>query len=117
MDTVAYIVFLINVAWLATHELDAIQQHEWRMFFFLAPFSDTTAYRIFVILHVPLFAFILWNVQSPTFWVAFDIFLIGHAGLHWLLRNHPKLEFKNWFSKLLIFGGIPLGLLHLLLLQ
>jgi hypothetical protein len=117
MDAVANIVFLINVAWLMTHELDAIQQHEWRVFPFLTPFSDIAAYQIFTVLHIPLFTFIMWNLQSPWFWIVFDLFLIVHAGLHWLLRNHPKLEFKNRLSNLLIFGAAPLGLLHLILLQ
>jgi hypothetical protein len=117
MDTLTSLIFLITVACLMTHELDAIQQHEWRMFFFLNPFSDITAYRIFTALHIPLFAFIMWNLHASWFQVGFDLFVIIHAGLHWFLRNHPKLEFKNWLSNLLIFGAVPLAILHLILLQ
>jgi hypothetical protein len=106
-------VFMISIAWLMAHEMDAILRHEWRMFFFLAPFSEVTAYRIFVIVHIPLVALILAAMPNRNFQIAFDSFLIFHAGLHWVLRNHPKYEFKNWFSVLLIFGVVPLSALHL----
>ncbi|MGF1504806.1 MAG: DUF6713 family protein [Anaerolineae bacterium] len=46
----------------------------------------------------------------------FDIFLIAHAGLHWLFRSHPEHAFEGWFSNLWIVGGGVLGALHLVLL-
>ena len=118
METVVDALFVTNVAFLViAHELDAIQHHEWRFFFALTPLSDQAAYRLFTALHVPLFVIIIWNLQSFRFQVGFDIFLIIHAGLHWMLRNHPKIKFNNWFSRLWIFGGAFLGALHLTLLQ
>jgi hypothetical protein len=54
------------VAWFSAHELDAINQHEWRFFPFLAPFSDLTAHRIFVVAHVPLYVVFLLNIESPV---------------------------------------------------
>ena len=110
------LLFLTNVAFIITHELDAIRKHEWRFFFALTNLSDQNAYRIFTALHLPLFVFIIWNVNSLSFQIGLDIFLIAHAGVHCLLRNHPKVTFNNWFSRLWIYGGALLGALHLLLI-
>jgi hypothetical protein len=116
MDDFVRLLFLVNIAWIFAHELDAIQQHEWRFFPFLRPFSDVTAYRIFVALHIPLLAWIIWASPYRDFQIGFDLFLIVHAGLHWALRNHPLIEFRNAFSRLLIFGVVPLAVLHLALI-
>ncbi len=112
------LLFIINVAFLVIgHEMDAIYQHEWRFFFAFTPLNDETAYRVFTALHIPLFVIIIWNIQSIPFQVGFDIFLMAHAGVHWLLRNHPKIKFNNGFSRLWIFGGALLGGVHLGLLS
>jgi hypothetical protein len=110
------LLFFIGIAWLATHELDAILHHEWRIFFFLKPFNDVTAYRIFTVLHIPLFAIIIWFAPIRTFQIGFDLFLIVHVGLHWICRHHPKYEFNDWFSNMLIIGAGVVGAIHLGLL-
>ena len=117
METFVELLFVINLSFLVmAHELDAIHQQEWRFFFASVPLDDKAAYRLFTALHVPLFVFIVWNLQSFWFQLGFDIFLIIHAGLHWILRNHPKINFNNWFSRLWIFGGALLGAIHIALL-
>lgn len=115
MEAFINTLFFVNVAWLATHELDAIAKHEWRIFFFLNPFDDLTAYRLFTALHIPLFALIIALSNQRNFQIGFDVFLIAHAGLHWLFRHHPKYEFHDRFSHALIVGAALLGLLHLIL--
>ena len=116
MATWASLLFILNVTFITIHELDAIYQHEWRVFFGFTTLSDEAAYRLFTALHVPLLMFILWNLQIRPFQIGLDIFLIIHAGLHWFLRNHPLVTFNNWFSRIWIFGGALLGAIHLLLL-
>ena len=116
MEAWTNLLFILNITFITVHELDAIQQHEWRAFFGFTPLSDEAAYRLFTALHVPLLLFILWNLHSYPFQVGLDIFLIIHAGVHWILRNHPLVTFNNWFSRIWIFGGALLGALHLLLL-
>lgn len=116
MTDIVNALFFVNIAWLATHELDAIRHHEWRIFFHRIPVDDLTAYRAFVAVHVPFFALITAWSREPAFQIAFSVFLIVHAGLHWYFRSHPAYEFEGWFSNLIIFGGAPLGALHLLLL-
>jgi hypothetical protein len=107
------LLFFIIVGFIFTHELDAIERHEWRLFFFLAPFDDRTAFRLFTLLHIPLFAWILWAAQFPAFQIGFSLFVIIHAGLHWLLRRHPQYEFNNPFSWFLIAGPVPLAVVRL----
>lgn len=109
----APILFYVILGFLFTHELDAIQRHEWRLFFFLAPFGDVTAFRLFTLLHIPLFAWIIRAAQFPAFQMGFSIFVIVHAGLHWLMRRHPHYEFNNALSWFLIAGPVPLAVLHL----
>lgn len=115
---VSHVVYVLGIALLAVHELDAIRHHEWRLFFFLRPFSDTTAYQIFTLLHIPLFFIFMWRLAYPTlrFEIAVDIFLIVHAGLHYLFRNHPNYEFRGWVSHGIIAGATLMGALHLVLL-
>jgi hypothetical protein len=118
METLLPLLYFVNVALvIAGHELDAIQQQEWRFFFPAPLFSDQSAYRLFTALHIPLVVLSLWNLHSTRFQIGFDLFTIIHAGLHWVLRNHPKIHFNHWFSRLWIFGAALLGALHLLLLQ
>lgn len=109
------LIFLSAVAFLFAHELDAMQQREWRFFFARIPVSDDAAYRLFTGLHVPLFVLILWGLPQPGFRLGFDLFLIVHAGLHWLLRRHPLIAFNSGFSRLWIFGAALLGAAHLVL--
>ena len=108
------VLFLVAVGWFAVHELDAIRRREWRFFFTPLPVSDETGYRLFVALHLPLFVAILWLLPSQVFRLGFDVFLIGHAGLHLGLRNRPTVAFDDPFSWLWIYGGAVLGAVHLL---
>ena len=109
------LLFLTGFSFLVIgHELDAIKNHEWRFFFAKVPISDRAAYQIFAALHVPLAIWLIWVWQNQTFQFWFNLFLIAHAGVHWLLRNHPKIKFNDWFSQLWIYGGALIGLTHLI---
>lgn len=116
MDTLTNIIFFINMAWIATHELDAIQRHEWRIFPFTSHLPDKRGFQVFTLLHIPLFALIFWAASFTSFQIGFNIFLIVHVGLHYLFRNHPQNEFDNWLSQFLIVGVVPFSILHLILL-
>lgn len=117
MDNFLNMLFFIAIGWQASHELDAIQQHEWRIFPFIASLNETTGYRVFVIAHIPLFAAIIGLADDRSFQIGFDLFLIAHVGLHWLYRKHPQFTFNNAFSQSLIVGAGLLGGLHLILLS
>lgn len=115
-------VFYLGIALLLTHELDAIQQHEWRIFPVIRKFKDETAYYWFTILHVPLFMLLLWFICHPSentrFWfqMSMDIFFIVHMVLHKLLNSDKKCEFVGVFSKAIIFSMGIVGVVHLSLL-
>ncbi|MFZ4829117.1 MAG: DUF6713 family protein [Phototrophicaceae bacterium] len=115
MSTWTEYVFLMGLVCLVLHELDAIQQKEWR-FFFRSFLADQTSYRLFVFLHFPLLLWILWALDSTQFQIGMSLFLVIHAGLHWVLRNHPLIQFENSFSRVWIYGGATFGLIHLILL-
>ena len=116
------LIFYTGFSLLITHELDAIQRHEWRIFPFLSSLKEDIAYQIFVIAHVPLIVFLLWlmnhSSENVRYWfqVSFDIFLIIHLGLHSLLKSHKKNEFTSVLSKIIIMLMALSGLLHLILL-
>ncbi|MDZ4764125.1 MAG: DUF6713 family protein [Chloroflexota bacterium] len=115
MTSLTDLLFVISLAFLVAHELDAIQQHEWRFFPILNRLDDTSAYRVFTAAHVPLLGLILWSLPVRSFQVGFDLFLIGHALLHFVLRHQPRLTFNDSFSRLWIFGVVPISVAHLVL--
>lgn len=117
MPTLTDWLFYLNIALFFAHELDAIHRREWRFFPFLRPFSDSTAFQIFTAAHLPITLLILWLLPAREFQLAFNLFLVIHAALHVLLRNHPLLDFNRPFSRLWILTPVPLSLLHLLLLS
>lgn len=116
MDQFTQFLFFINIAWMMTHELDAIQHHEWRILPITSWMTEVWAYRVFVLAHIPLFVLLMAGISSREFQIILDIFLIFHAVLHWLFRNRPQYTFDNRLSQSLIFGLVPLATLHLALL-
>ncbi|MEM7132822.1 MAG: DUF6713 family protein [Chloroflexota bacterium] len=115
MNSLIDLLFLTALAFLLIgHELDAIRQREWRFFFASISVSDQAAYRIFTALHVPLVVAILWYMESFWLQASLDIFAIAHAGIHWLLRKHPLIDFDNGFSRFWIYGAAALGGIHLI---
>ena len=114
--------FYLSLALLLTHELDAIKQHEWRVFPGLTNLKDNLSYHLFIILHIPVFILILWCMCHPSeqvrFWfqISVDSFLIIHLGLHHLFKSHDKYEFTQQFSKIIINIAALTGLIHMILL-
>jgi hypothetical protein len=46
------------------HELDAMTQAEWRLLFILSSLPEVIAEVVFVLLHIPLVAGLLWLTNS-----------------------------------------------------
>ena len=112
--------FYLGFATLATHELDAMTQSEWRLLYLLRDLPDPLACDLFVLLHVPLLALLLWLTFHPRERIrdgsrlALGLFLIVHVGLHLNLQDHPAYSFFSPLSLGLIYGGGLLGLGYLL---
>lgn len=112
--------FYLGFATLATHELDAMTQSEWRLLYLLRDLPDPLARDLFVLLHVPLLALLLWLTFHPQARIrdgsrlALSGFLVVHVGLHLSLQAHPAYSFFSPLSLGLIYGGGLLGLGYLL---
>ncbi|MDE5052960.1 hypothetical protein NDK25_12030 [Niallia taxi] len=113
------LLFLFNLSLFLLHEMDAIKRSEWRMFIVLKDMEDSTAYKVFTLIHLPLYTIILAllfsRYQTITFWTI-DLFLIIHAILHLLFEKHPRNGFKNTFSRTIFYLMGIFALFHILLL-
>lgn len=114
--------FLLGLGFITTHELDAVRQHEWRLLYLLRSLPEALAANVFIALHVPLFAGLVWLTHRPQpQWREASrrvlmAFLIIHVGLHLRLSGHALYTFHSPLSQALIFGGGLCGALYLLTL-
>jgi hypothetical protein len=110
----------LMLAFLFTHELDAITQSEWRLLYVLRGLGDEEGRWWFVAIHVPLF----WALIALTHHASakvqgasrfgFAAFCIVHALLHWRLSNDPLSSFTTPLSWLLILAPAALGVIYLI---
>jgi hypothetical protein len=56
--------FFLNLSLLVTHELDAIQRHEWRIFPLTVGMAEGAGYAVFTAAHIPLFLLLFWGLSS-----------------------------------------------------
>lgn len=96
--------------------MDAIRCKEWRIFPGLSFLKDKFGLIVFVFLHIPLFYWLFLELQMnrEKFRIGFDYFLIIHFILHLLFLRHPKNEFKDWISWIIIIGAGLSGFLDLI---
>ncbi|MEM7334698.1 MAG: DUF6713 family protein [Chloroflexota bacterium] len=102
--------FFVALSFILTHELDAIKQREWRIIPLTSFLNDRLGYLVFTVLHVPLFLILFWLLFSGdslnlSLMRGLNIFFVIHLFLHLLLIKHPKNEFTNALSWLLITGA------------
>lgn len=113
--------FYIGFAALATHELDAVSKHEWRVLPLTSWLPDEYGFLVFLFFHIPLFAILAWLIANSNQTVRYrsrlgvSIFLIVHGVLHLLFAGHRLYEFTSAYSNMLIFGGALCGLTHIVL--
>ena len=113
-----YPFFFLASSFLLTHEMDAIRLREWKIFPILGALPDEQGYTVFTVLHVSLYALLLWGLLSPAASTSIinglDIFCVVHIGLHVIFRNHHHNHFRSWFSWALILGAGLAGAIDLL---
>ena len=104
-----HIFFYLGLSFITIHEMDAIRCREWRIFPGLSLLSDKLGYIVFVLVHIPLFFFIYWELTHSqdieVFIKSFNIFTIIHLGLHILFLKHKNNEFKDWISWTILIGA------------
>lgn len=111
--------FRIGFALLLTHELDAVARAEWRVLPLTNGMPDAIAMPVFVLAHVPLFAWLIGRVGHPDaavrarWQMIVSAFLLVHVGLHLLFSGHAHYDFHGAMSQLLIYGGGAFGALAL----
>lgn len=113
--------FLITLAFLIVHEMDAVHRREWTIFPFLSRLDDRTGYILFTTAHIPLVFLVLAGLSNgaifqPVVRAVVDVFCIAHIGLHWLFHQNPLNQFDNRFSRWIILGCGLAGLIDLVLL-
>ncbi len=111
--------FLLGFCFLLVHEMDAIRCKEWKLFPVTSKMGDEVGYVTFTILHVPLYAVLLWGLfggdgVNSGLLVGLDAFFVVHAALHLLFIRHPEYRFRSAFSWTLILGAGVFGVIDLL---
>lgn len=100
--------------------MDAIRCSEWRLFIIFKDMEDSKAYIVFTFIHLFLYVLFLSllfsQYQTIIFWIV-DLFFIIHAILHVFFERHPRNEFKNSFSRSIIYPMGALAVIHLALLM
>ena len=116
MSSILLVIFSINFALFCLHEMDAIRAKEWKMFVILKDMDDDRAFKTFTILHLPLYAILLYSFVSHHIisFIIIDVFLIIHSILHFFFEKHPNNNFTNMYSRMIIYPMGILGVLHLL---
>jgi len=113
------VLFLFNLSLFLLHEMDAIRRSEWRLFIVLKDMEDSKAYKVFTFLHlflyVIIFSLLFSEYKIIVFWFL-DLFFIIHAILHLFFEKHPRNEFKNTFSRAIIYPMGILAVVHFLFL-
>lgn len=110
--------FFVGLAFLFTHEMDAIRCQEWTIFPGLARLNETSGFVLFMALHIPLYFFLLWGIVdgyglNREVVKGLNIFFVAHAVAHGLFLMHPKNKFKSVLSWVLILGSAIAGLIDL----
>lgn len=114
--------FALAFSLLVSHEMDAMIRNEWEFFPGLNTLAPETAANTFNLLHVPLFALLIWLLTSRSVWVrrrtmaGIEIFLVGHALAHAALRGSERYEFQAPVETVTVYGAAAISAVHLVLL-
>ena len=118
---IKYTIFYLGFGTLATHELDAMSNHEWRVLPLTSWIPDEYGISVFLFMHIPLFAILVALAASINTKIrnrsriGISIFLLFYGLLHSLFIGNENYEFTNLSSNILIYGAAALGFVYLLL--
>ncbi|MBD2769515.1 hypothetical protein IC235_16630 [Hymenobacter sp. BT664] len=109
--------FFLGFSLLLLHEMDAVRCREWRIFPGLSGLSDAWGKRLFFLVHIPIYYFMLvalaGEASRPGFIRGMSLFMLVHGGLHLLFLWHPQNEFTDRGSWSIIAGAAAAGALEL----
>jgi len=121
MKTILFISASFNVLFLLMHELDAVYRKEWRMFKFMSNLKEKTQCQIFLYLHFPLFAFLIYylitvfNFNNISLWIIINSLSVIHFIIHLYARKWKSNVFQSGTSFLFIGGAGITGVANLIL--
>jgi hypothetical protein len=119
--------YVLNASLLIAHEIDSAYWKEWRLFWGLLgprrrPLTDTVGESLFVLLHVPLVAAVLWGLlevaRRTTGGLVMSI-LLAASGLfaftvHTILNRAGHPEFRTAVSRSVLWGTLVLSTIQLI---
>lgn len=110
--------FALELGLLLTHEMDAVRHKEWKMFIFLKDLPENTAYLVFTLPHILLYALVLFFLLLNNMAILYivDIFIICHLFLHFLFRKHPNNQLTGFWSLAIINSAGIIAAVHLILM-
>lgn len=110
--------FALELGLLLTHEMDAIRHKEWEMFIFLKDLPENTAYLVFTLPHILLYALVLFFLllNNITILYVVDIFVICHLFIHFIFRRHPNNQLPGFWSLVIINLAGIIAAVHLILM-
>ncbi|MBX2956041.1 MAG: hypothetical protein KF846_07780 [Cyclobacteriaceae bacterium] len=105
--------FYVGLAFILMHEMDAIRCRECRIFPGLSALGDRVGFVVFLWAHLVLYTLLFIFLVDPHYQhrviFGISIFFIVHLILHMVFLKHPKNEFKDLHSWLLITGAALFG--------
>jgi uncharacterized membrane protein HdeD (DUF308 family) len=98
--------------------MDAIRHIEWEMFIFLKDLPENTAYLVFTLPHILLYALVLFFLllNNITILYVVDIFVICHLFIHFIFRRHPNNQLTGFWSLVIINLAGIIAAVHLILM-
>ncbi|MDT2381019.1 DUF6713 family protein [Enterococcus avium] len=110
--------FALELGLLLTHEMDAIRHKEWEMFIFLKDLPENTAYLVFTLPHILLYALVLFFLllNNITILYVVDIFVICHLFIHFIFRRHLNNQLTGFWSLVIINLAGIIAAVHLILM-
>lgn len=115
------IIYYLGISTLLTHELDAVQNLEWRLLLHFFDFPERLSSTLFIALHLPLFFLFFYfshhktDKVRATFKLSICAFLVAHAIIHASLSGHSLYYFEGLMSNLYIYGAALFGFTYLTL--
>jgi hypothetical protein len=96
--------FLLGRSFILAHEIDAVRLKEWRILPLLSRLRDEAGYLVFLALHVPLYAVLLWGLSgggamTRGLILVLDVFFVFHVILHLLFHRLLFLDRQDDWLK------------------
>lgn len=113
-------IFILMLSLLVIHEMDAIRSKEWKMFIVLKDMADEKAYRIFTLIHLPLYFAVIFLMaqrgEPVALYYITNILLICHTCVHYGFKKHTNNGFISVFSNTIIYSMGILAVIHIILI-